>query len=127
MKYLLIIAVSFFIVNPSFAAKSVKGTVPDLPPLQPAPSGISPNYSGNINYIGKPEEKESASTTEQQHNNLEPSVSTPQRHSRIFWLFGPESKDETVGGAVKNFSFLIFLLVVLGGGAYYFWREKKRQ
>jgi len=50
MKYILIFFLSFAFVNPALAAKMVSGTVPQLKPLQPAPAGIFPAYSKNIQY-----------------------------------------------------------------------------
>jgi hypothetical protein len=50
MKYLLIFFLSFIFINPALAAKAVKGTVPQLKPLQPAPAGIFPAYSKNIQH-----------------------------------------------------------------------------
>ena len=39
MKYLFVILFSLVLVSPALAAKTVSGTVPDLPPLQPPPWG----------------------------------------------------------------------------------------
>jgi hypothetical protein len=50
MKYFLIFLLSFAFINPVLAANVVKGTVPKLLPLQPAPAGISPAYNKNIQY-----------------------------------------------------------------------------
>ena len=49
-KYFLIFLLSFAFINPALAANVVKGTVPKLLPLQPAPPGISPANNKNIQY-----------------------------------------------------------------------------
>jgi hypothetical protein len=53
MKYLVIIFLSFAIFSPVFAAKIVPGTVPQVQPLQPAPAGISPGFTKNIQSKGQ--------------------------------------------------------------------------
>lgn len=50
MKYFAIFFISFFLVLPAYAAKTVKGTVPQLQPLQPPAAGINPNLNGNVQY-----------------------------------------------------------------------------
>jgi hypothetical protein len=50
MKYLLIFLLSFAFISPALAANTVRGIVPKLLPLQPAPAGISPAYNKNIQY-----------------------------------------------------------------------------
>ncbi len=48
MKYIFIFLFSFTLTGSALAAKQVSGTVPDLPPLQPTPALITPNYEKNI-------------------------------------------------------------------------------
>lgn len=59
MKYLLIFLISLALFSPAYAAISVKGTVPELQPLQPPPSNLQPNFSHNImssssDFVGAP-------------------------------------------------------------------------
>ena len=101
MKYFLILLLSFAFINPALAAKAVKGTVPQLKPLQPAPAGIFPAYSKNIqhqdvNYVpsnGNPNVK---SAPEEQLPGQNPALgqsstaaaltqSSPARHY-VWWI-----------------------------------------
>ena len=50
MKYFYIFFISFFLAMPAYAAKQVKGDVPNVQPLQPPAVGVRPNYSKNIQY-----------------------------------------------------------------------------
>jgi hypothetical protein len=50
MKYILIFLISFMFAGQVLAANAVKGSVPDLQPLQPAPAGVSAGFSKNIQH-----------------------------------------------------------------------------
>jgi hypothetical protein len=50
MKYLLAILISFAVINPVLAAKTVKGSVPVVQPLQPPPAGVSPAFNRSVQY-----------------------------------------------------------------------------
>ena len=50
MKYIIIIATLLTFSQPVFAAKMVTGSVPVVQPLQPAPVGVKPNLSHNVQY-----------------------------------------------------------------------------
>src|SRR5262245_27099660 len=73
MKYLFIIIFSLLMFEPALSAKSVQGTVPDLPPLQPAPSGVYLDYQNSLNTPPTDEPKEEAEKSE---GNLSPSASS---------------------------------------------------
>lgn len=127
MKYLFIIALSFFIASPVFGAKSVEGTIPKLRPLQPPPEEEYFNASQNIQFRGAPESFEGQDNiiTTPLENNGEAGKNKPvvKRSSLWFWQKNAETGD-TDSGLVKNLVFIIFLVVVLGGGVYYFKRGK---
>lgn len=93
MKYLFIIALSFSLVSPALAAKTVKGSVPKLAPLQPIPGGVLPNYSKNIQYqdsshAGNPVPVNSGQNS-QNNQSLNPSSAAsqnPASFNYIRWL-----------------------------------------
>ncbi len=122
MKYVIIILISFFFFSHTFAAMSVKGTVPDIKPLQPAPEGISPNYSGNIQF--SPDSGSNGENMEEKTSNEKKVDGLLQNNSE---LKNQSSTDTGFSFVRQSKSFLVLFLFILitAGGAYIFFRDKE--
>jgi hypothetical protein len=114
MKYLLAILISFAIACPTFAAKTVQGTVPHPPPLQPPAAGIAPNYSHNIESTGRilPDQNNGGTAAGQ------PSVPLTSGT--------PVSAAGREGGASKNYDILWLAGLVVLGGAVVLWLLRRK-
>jgi hypothetical protein len=90
MKYLVIILLSFAFFHPALAARAVKGTVPNVQPLQPAPVGVFPAFNKNIESRGpainntQAESPASPASAHTEPSFLTAQVSEPGRG--IVWL-----------------------------------------
>jgi hypothetical protein len=122
MKYVIIILISFSFFSQAFAAMSVKGTVPNIKPLQPAPEGISPNYSGNIQY--SPDSASNGENPEEKVLNEKKAAGFLQNDAE---LKNQATTDAGFSFVRQSKSFLILFLFILitAGGAYIFFRDKE--
>jgi hypothetical protein len=122
MKYLVIFLISFSFFSQAFAAMSVKGTVPNIKPLQPAPEGISPNYSGNIQY--SPDSASNGENPEEKVLNEKKAAGILQNDAE---LKNQATTDAGFSFVRQSKSFLILFLFILitAGGAYIFFRDKE--
>jgi hypothetical protein len=113
MKYLLIILISFAFVNPALAAKTVKGSVPVVKPLQPAPAGVSPAFNRSIQY---------------QDPNYQPNSGQSPQNSRPGQSSSAEGSLATVaktnGG---NHNYIWWPVVLLGALILGFWFYKRNK
>lgn len=103
---------SGFSLIPAYAeVLAVKGEVPDLPPLQPKPSGILPNYQNNINT--PPEEQIST-----QEGNRP--VEEVQSINKSVNTLNPILKNKVMEAAV-----IIFSVIAVAGGTMFLLKTDK--
>ncbi|MGE5392142.1 MAG: hypothetical protein ACM3NH_00130 [Candidatus Saccharibacteria bacterium] len=96
----------------ALAARTVQGTVPVIPPLQPAPQNVKPNLSGNVDY-GKTTTAPAESSRESKN---EP-ASIPVQAV-------PKTTDEPGGSSVWIWIFSAFSAALIAA-AYWFYRKDK--
>jgi hypothetical protein len=115
MKYFLAILISFAIACPAFAAKTVQGTVPHPPPLQPPAAGIAPNYSHNIESTGR--------ILPDQNSGGQPAGQPPKPST----AGTPASPSGREGGASKNYDILWLAGFLILAGAVVFWFKRGKK
>ncbi|MDR3642550.1 MAG: hypothetical protein P4L74_02890 [Candidatus Doudnabacteria bacterium] len=118
MKYIVTIVIFLAVASPAFAAKTVRGTVPTLPPLQPPVAGVSPNFSHNIQSSGRvlPDQSGSANNPAQvqtANGSGLPQVSGSAAPSPRQGIFGSWA------------IFWIVILLILGGGVVAWFRRRR--
>lgn len=110
MKYICIILLSFFLALPAYAAKTVKGTVPVVDPLQPPAAGINFNASNNIQ-AQDPDHPLSPQTTQDAQTTAPDNAATSASSAAL--KTRPKS---------YAFVWLVLILAALAGG-YWFVRR----
>lgn len=124
MKKIFILAVAVIIIginfNPALAAKRAL-VLPqsDNPPLQPAPSGISPNLGGNINYQLQPNESppDQNNVSGQQATELQINAITDENNN----IFATQTSSQTSQHKHTQIIWvLVFILAI--GFTIFFWR-----
>jgi hypothetical protein len=117
MKYIFIFLLSFAIVFPVTAAKTVNGTVPSFPPLQPPAPNVYPNYGSNIQLTGETINNPGiASTTAAAVKQGENEQSSPGTSNQT----APERD-----AAKKNGGEAWVFGLVLAGGLAFLWFKRK--
>jgi hypothetical protein len=114
MKYFLAILISFAFVNPALAAKTVKGSVPVVKPLQPAPAGVSPAFNRSIQY---------------QDPNYQPNSGQSPQNSRPGQSSSAEGSLATVAKTNGGHNYiwrLAVLLVLIAAGFFVYKRSKSK-
>lgn len=129
-SFILAIGLFFAVFNCASAAKEVQGTVPVLPPLQPAPSGIYPNYSGSVQYESQDIAPQATDTPGQGGENSQAGAGDIARESGGDKSGQAQAQAPVLslaGGRalVKNILFGILVVVLIAGGAYYIKRGKE--
>ena len=111
MKYLIIFLLSFAIAFPALAAKTVKGTVPNFPPLQPPALGVSPNFSHNIEARG----------------GFVPNQSSSSNPSEAGTVFSPVSSSVISNRASKSHKavWVILVFILLAGVFVFIWYKRE--
>lgn len=132
-KSLLTIFLFLAFAAPALAAKSVQGTVPVIPPLQKAPEGEYPNYSGNVQAISPDvaaqQDQPQAGTNADKINF--PAKDYPAGTAGEDYLSSDAKAGMPAGtfggsaGRAKNLFFLFFALILIAGGVYLVRRGKK--
>jgi hypothetical protein len=120
MKYFLIFLISFALFLPVYAAKTVKGTVPVLQPLQPPAAGVYPDVQNNFQSRGPDSQPagQAASSGNSAQNSQPSSVGESQTPNSAGYLPSQTSKPRL----------WILLLVVLAGllGFFWVWKGSKK-
>lgn len=128
---ILAIGLFFAVFNCASAAKEVQGTVPVLPPLQPAPSGIYPNYSGNVQYQSDDIAPQTADTPGQSGENSQAGAgdvaggSGGDKSGQAQAQASALSLADGWWPTAKNILFGILAVILIAGGAYYIKRGKE--
>jgi hypothetical protein len=113
MKYLAIFLLSFLVATPAYAAKEVKGEVPEVRPLQPPPVGVNPNINHSVQFSDP-------------DHPLNPNVENSGTQGSEENL-SQQIEDGSIAG-VKNkksytFVWIVLILAAFGTG-YWFLRKK---
>ena len=108
MKYLLIILLSFALACPALAAGAVKGSMPEVHPLQPPAPNVHPNYGTNIQASG-PEITPGVQSQDQEQTATEQESLASPTH---------------LAAGQKTNSIWVFILIVAGGAAFLWYKRK---
>ncbi|MBI5530947.1 MAG: hypothetical protein HY918_05650 [Candidatus Doudnabacteria bacterium] len=103
------------------AAKQVTGTVPEVQPVQPAPEGISPNVSKNIQF-----QDESHEGQFDAQGNVVNDNQAPQNLDESSHLVASALPVKIVAAGSSWWKYALVLLLLLGGGFVYWQVNRKK-
>jgi len=115
---LLFLILALTVTMPAYAVTQAKGEVPNLAPLQPAPDGIAPNYSKNVQfsnptYSGQSDTSTGSDVSGQNNNSVEGDTNSSDGNS-------------SNSSGFPSPWILVVIILVGGGALFWMWRRSKR-